>query len=1111
MNRVAGAALLACAGGAWACDGPAAKLVSLEGTVEVRAAGSGAWQPATPAQALCTGDTLAVRALGRAAVALPNEVVLRLDQGSVLTLKSFANEQPSELGLLQGALHVLTRFSKRFGVVTPYLNAMVDGTEFTVRVAEGATSVSVHEGRVSAENSAGQQKVTAGSSARAAQGQAPVALTLQPRDAVQWALYFPQIVQSSPTVVQGLPAAAQQAAQLASQGQYSQALAAWPAEVDALRNERAGWLLGVGRIAEAEALLPPADAAGTGPAAASALAVRALLQVVRYQTDEALATAQRAVASDPQSAAAQLALSYAWQARRDLPAALAAAQQAVMLEPAHALAWARLAELQLSSGLLREGEASAGRALAVNPRAPRAQTLLGFAQLLRGRDAQAQGSLEQAQALSPSDPLPHLGLGLSLLRSGKVAEGRREMEIAVMLDPGDAELRALLARAYLGERRDRLAADEIGIAKALDPRSPTPWFLDGQLKQRANRPVEAAADYERALALNDQRAVVRPNSLLDTDRAARTAALASVWRDLGFEGALLSAGRRALTDDPQNEAAHRLLAEAYASSPRYETARVSELLQAQLRQSPRTEPVAPQELQPGLPVLNGPQTLALQETGPLFDESRGGARLGLMGGNRGLFGSAATVWRSVGDGQISLGHFHYETDGFRSGADLKLDANNVLWQTALTPELNGQFEVRSTRREGGDITQRLLAQSATPETRRDIDVDTWRVGLRYLPTSESEWIGSAVHIERDSNSIDVSRNGALKNTTNGTNDRSGLLTELMYTTHASMYNLTSGLSRYREDLTSITTTTITGLPVTPRPFVSRSSPSLKHDLGFLNLVVNARPVTLHAGLSRDEFSRGIVSVRQTSPRFGLGWQLNDSWLVRMASIKAVKGATAKEQTVEPTQFAGFNQLFDDPEGTKSRRQAVGLEKHFTGGQLGVEISRRHLQIPAVLTTPIPSCRSVTTVCDVQWTEAFNRAYWGQTLNARLSGSVALEYETQALYTAGASNLPASTRTWQMPLRLNYFPTEILSLYGEIRRVEQSASFSSGAIRSASDRFWITNVGLRIEPSPRTSVLIDVNNLFNQEFRFQNTYLSGEPRVPLFQPGRTIMGRAEIRF
>ena len=165
----------------------------------------------------------------------------------------------------------------------------------------------------------------------------------------------------------------------------------------------------------------------------------------------------------------------------------------------------------------------------------------------------------------------------------------------------------------------------------------------------------------------------------------------------------------------------------------------------------------------------------------------------------------------------------------------------------------------------------------------------------------------------------------------------------------------------------------------------------------------------------------------------------------------------------------------------------------------------------MLTTPIPSCRSVTTVCDVQWTEAFNRAYWGQTLNARLSGSVALEYETQALYTAGASNLPASTRTWQMPLRLNYFPTEILSLYGEIRRVEQSASFSSGAIRSASDRFWITNVGLRIEPSPRTSVLIDVNNLFNQEFRFQNTYLSGEPRVPLFQPGRTIMGRAEIRF
>ncbi|MES2890323.1 MAG: FecR domain-containing protein, partial [Pseudomonadota bacterium] len=106
----------------------------MEGPVEVRVAGGSAWAAAQPAQTLCTGDTLAVRSLGRAAVVLPNDVVLRLDQGSVLTLQAFAPEKASELGLVQGALHVLTRFTKRFGVITPYLNAMVDGTEFTVRV-----------------------------------------------------------------------------------------------------------------------------------------------------------------------------------------------------------------------------------------------------------------------------------------------------------------------------------------------------------------------------------------------------------------------------------------------------------------------------------------------------------------------------------------------------------------------------------------------------------------------------------------------------------------------------------------------------------------------------------------------------------------------------------------------------------------------------------------------------------------------------------------------------------------------------------------------------------------------------------------------------------------
>lgn len=1092
----------------WACEGPAAKLVSIEGLVEVRVAGGNAWSAAQPAQMLCTGDTLAVRSLGRAAVVLPNDVVLRLDQGSVLTLQAFAPDKASELGLVQGALHVLTRFTKRFGVITPYLNAMVDGTEFTVRVIDGATHVSVTEGQVLAENRAGELKLSAGLSVRAAAGQAPVALNLRPADAVQWALFFPQIVYPGTAALRSLSPLERAAAELAKQGRYADALSAWPAQADAtLRSTRAGWLLGVGRVEASQALLDR-EAASALPDAAS-MAVRAVIQVVRNQAAEALATAQQAVALAPLAAAPELALSYAHQAQRDLPLALAAAQRAVQREPEHALAWARLAELQLSSGLLRDGEGSARQAVSLNAHTPRAQTLLGFGQLLRGRDADAAASLQAAQMASPGDPLPHLGLGLLNLRAGRLAQGRSEFEVAVMLDPGNAELRAVLARAYFGESRDRLAEDELQLSRGLDPLSPTPWFVDGLRKQRAQRLVEASADYQRAIALNDQRAVVRPNSLLDTDRASRTAALASVWRELGFEGALLAAARGALAEDPQNEAAHRLLAQAYATAPRYETARVSELLQAQLRQSPRTEPAAPQELIPGWPVLNGPRTLSLQESSPLFDEKRSGARLGLMSGNVGLLGTAATAWHGIDNGQVSFGHFRYETDGFRPGAHLQLDANNLLWQTALTPELSGQIEFRSARQEGGDITQRLVPESAAPERQRTYETRAVRLGTRFAPSPDREWLGSVIWLSKDALSRDITRANRLTVTATGVNDRSAQLAELIYSKRISAGWALVGVSNYRED--AEISSTVTTVPAIRPPLVRSSSPLLQHDQAFAYCTLGSRPITGYLGLSRDDLSQNAIAVHETSPKLGLSWALSDRLRLRAAVFRSVKGSSAKEQSIEPTQFAGFNQVFDDSTGTRSQRKALAFDQALgMRGHWGAEWSARALQVPTTASTPISGC--LGPVCNVRWRESANQIQGNLLIDRSWALGMALRYENQSLQTAGAVvSVPSQTRTWQLPLTATYGASSTWSFQGRVTAVHQSVALTSGPVRSAKEDFWIADAGVRYRLSQRSRLLADVTNFFDQDFRFQDTYLSGEARLPLFQPRRTIMVRAEVAF
>jgi len=73
------------------------------------------------------------------------------------------------------------------------------------------------------------------------------------------------------------------------------------------------------------------------------------------------------------------------------------------------------------------------------------------------------------------------------------------------------------------------------MAKKLDPSDPTPYFYDAIEKQTTNRPVEALKDLQRAIELNDNRAVYRSRLLLDADQAARSASLARIYSDLGFQ------------------------------------------------------------------------------------------------------------------------------------------------------------------------------------------------------------------------------------------------------------------------------------------------------------------------------------------------------------------------------------------------------------------------------------------------------------------------------------------------------------------------------------------------------------------------------------------------
>jgi hypothetical protein len=234
------------------CASAIGRLASVEGTVQVRGEAEADWRAAELGGELCRQDTVRTGSLSRAAIALVTDEILRLDQETTVRLAEVPLEpsEPSVLDLVFGALQSFSRSPRRVDVGTPYMTLAIRGTEFVVRADRDESVLTVLEGEVLASNAQGELPVPAGQSAVARAGQAPQPyLIARPRDAVQWALFYPPIL-SAPI---GDAPELLEARGLAAAGDIEGALAALdraPATAGA-QTYRASLLLQVGRVDEA--------------------------------------------------------------------------------------------------------------------------------------------------------------------------------------------------------------------------------------------------------------------------------------------------------------------------------------------------------------------------------------------------------------------------------------------------------------------------------------------------------------------------------------------------------------------------------------------------------------------------------------------------------------------------------------------------------------------------------------------------------------------------------------------------------------------------------------------------------------------------------------------
>jgi tetratricopeptide (TPR) repeat protein len=1071
-----------------------ARVVSMQGTVELRRTAAAGWLPAQSDQRLCAGDTLRVGARSRAALRLANESQLRLDQFTTLTLAPVAGRVVL-IDLLHGAVNVLTRTPKPFNVRTPILNAGVEGTEFLVRVEDNAARVVVFEGKVTVSSSQGTVALGAGEEATADAGVAALrrSAVVRPIDAVQWALHYPSVV----GVSQASEPAVRQAYALARAGHIDRAVAllnAIPGDNRSVNYSiyRAELLLLAGRVDEARVAIAAALERDVGSSAARALL--AIIAVVQNEPARAFELATAAVASDRGSAAAWIALSYAHQARFDHEAASAAARTAADLAPESPAAWARLAEMRMAHGDVVGALAAARRGTNIEGESALVHTVIGFASLAQLDVQSAQEAFVRAIELDQGDPLPRLGSGLIDIRRGRLASGRAAIEIAAALDPLNSLVRSYLGKAYLEEQRDALAGTQWGIARQLDPLDPTPHFYDAIRKQAANRPLEAVDDFQRSIDLNGNRITSRSRLLIDQDLAARQASQARAFKALGFDQLALNNAAKSLSVDFGDHAAHQLLAEAYERLPRHDLASRSEALQAELRRpvaapQPTTRLVGENAFQ--LQDLS-PFRTGAGEYGSLLDVSGPRLYADAVVGDRGTRGSRLLIGGANGPLAYSLGHLRFETAGFEGDNPVERGVYDLLMKTQLQYGHTLTFDAKRTELSLDDVYARFDPAVAYGIRTHSSEDSVGLGGHHVLGASTSLlWHASHAHEAVSSRSLpDL-----------GLYDRERVAKRALESQLLSTFGA-------MQVVTGFSATLVRERFEGGGTIASRASATYAYARW-----TAAPSLAVHAGLAGERFRifndvvGNEISRRRTSPKLGVEWSPSADTKFRLASLSNVRRPLLSSRTLEPTQVVGFNQfysgfkeLYGDLDGSITHTQLAAFDTRLhERTYLGASAARRKLTVPAIFLEE-----------DFTWRERSARLYGYHALtgfpSSRWQTGLSLDYEQERSHRPHPLTGPAgiiNLRTAVLPLRARLFYGESLALGISATHVRQNGDFSLDTlfpVFNKRDRAWIADVDVQLQlPWRRGAVNVGIRNLFDRSLDIYDT----DPLRPRFATRRLI--------
>jgi hypothetical protein len=628
--------------------------------------------------------------------------------------------------------------------------------------------------------------------------------------------------------------------------------------------------------------------------------------------------------------------------------------------------------------------------------------------------------------------------------------------------------------------------------------------------------VEALQDLQKAMELNDNRAVYRSKLLLDSDEAARSAALARIYSDLGFQQRALVEGWSALNTDPSNFSAHRFLADSYSIRPRHEIARVSELLQSQLLQPLNITPIQPRLAESDLFLIAaaGPGSLSFNEFNPLFNRNRIAVQgSGILAENetKGGEGILSGIYKKF---SFSGGYSSFDTDGWGRNTDQDDKIANIFAQFELNYKTSIQAEYRYRDLERGDVRLRFFDDDVFRTLQNEQNRDYFRFGLRHAWAPSSITLASVTYQHQDREaSLGADDLGFPAIAFKGDiSNEDGIGGEFQHLFRSKYLNFVAGAGYFDVD-SRLETTTSTVFPPPFDKIKGTVDQDLKHYNAYAYTYIKPwENLTLTVGASGDfvrpdDEERFLNDKTKFNPKLGITWYPFSGTTVRAAAFRVLKRTLLVDQTLEPTQVAGFNQFYDDAEGTEAWRFGGAIDQKFTQSIYGgAEFAYRDLDIPYI-ETGLGSFENRSLNAE----EYDGRAYLFWTPHEWFSLRAEYQYERFESDSVGTVvDLPDEVETHRFPLGVNFFHPCGVSASLTTTYYDQDGKFKriNGTVENGDDKFWLVDAAINYRLPKRYGFLrVGARNLFDEDFEYYDTDFNN----PAIQPDRTFFATVTLAF